>query len=348
MEKRNAQRDAKTIKDMANIGYTEEEISKEMGLSHRQFAYSITRWLSPNMAKKVQQQLRDNKGREGRTAESTQPVQEVQVEQLTPVQTENRQAIVIDASIINVEGIITKLKEVKNAIFVFPTVVIEELETMTKRSGFHGYNVRELLSIAIQDTSMVIPTATVSTLTGWSSNKDSLIIQIAMDMKEQYDVIVYSCDKIVIIKAKSLGLRYVYYKSKPAPMTYDSRPFTPAAIPAAKVETEELSLFRKVDEVGEIWTVEFIKKRNFHYIQNTETFPYYFSYENGKVTSLQGKVFVREGLDIYRIYDNRIEKLIIRNFDKSNNVEFVRRGVFAETITTITQFQVALFICELG
>jgi len=355
------EKDVRKVTKLIREGCTEDEIIEQLGLTKSQFEITLKYGFRPKEARNARRILRVAKERR-ESQGVTEANQEPQGENETPekiekeipdlsVQTDgNIQSVLIDTSIINSIGIIDVLRKIENAVFIFPTIVIEELDSLTGKPSFQGKNARELLSLALEDNSMVLPAAKTANLNGWSGqDKDSLIIQTALNLQNQ-KIVVYSSDKTLTLKAKSLGMGYVYVKSDANPsMPYEHRSVVNMESVKEEQQLDE-GLFKSKEAVNQPGMIVIRKFKSFHYIPHSNEFPCYFKFRNGKASLMNKQIFIREGDVIYRVFSDKIEKLIVKHLGSSNsyNVDILCRGVFSIEYEEMDTDQMAILASELG
>lgn len=347
--RRNAKEDSKNIKALINKGHTTDEIMEQMSIKYSQIYYALNYWNSPTVSKRFLTKLKVNNTNKIEEQQKDKKVIEEKNE-ATTVKQSNKKALLLDTSIVNVKGILDKIEKSKNVTFIFPTRVIEYLESIKMKTGFVGFNARELLNIAIQDNSKIIPTPEISPLIGWSVNdKDNLIVQVALDLADKYDITIYTCDKMLTLKAKSMNIKYDYHKLG-APTTYNEQLAYNANASTNDHFPKQNNLFllREIKEFDQARTIEFLKHKGFYYLQNKNNFPCYCVIEDNKPVDFSGKLYLEENNTFYVIYHNKISKYIIKNFSNSRNVTLVKIGVFSTELTSVTPALAIRIIRELN
>lgn len=357
---RDAKKDSRLIRKLANEGFTICEICQQTGLNNSQVYYSLTRWYSDNVARSVRKTLNENKKKGSVSStmvkKEISPIASAQQVSNNPI-IPMEEAVLLDTSIINLYYLVNTLNEMKNVVFIFPSIVIDELENMKKRfTGFKGRNIRALLTIALETKNKIVPTKLESSLTGWRDNNDSLIVQTAMEISNQFKLTLYTCDKGVALKAKSFGLEYMYFKPDLDSVMESFSSFQPQqpvvplqqSIPIQKNQNEFNLFLSVIDQINETRTLEFVRQKGFCYIKDSIDFPYFYKYSSGNILTLAGKQrCLRRGDIIYKIEKDGIEQYSLQSFSETNNALLIKRAIFKAAITEITLMHISLCIQSL-
>ncbi len=259
-------------------------------------------------------------------------------------------AILLDTSIINYSAILDLLKEM-NTTILFPSLVVEELSNCRSKANFVGRNARNLLSMATQPENKVLLTPIASSLPGWSNNNsDSRIIQVALDHENEYDITIYSCDKEMICKAKSLEIKCKYFKSEtPYVHSYSSTSNTEDIV---SQNDTAVPLFSDILEMNEITTLENIgiSGSSITITRKSTSFPYYYKSGTGnRILSLNRPCsYLHLGDIIYEVTSTEITKYKILNCSSFNNAIILRRGILLSEITSINPIHISFCINELN
>lgn len=322
-------------------GYSKKDISFLESLTNKQIFYSIHSYFSAEEARQYIAKLQENK---------TQ-----------------KQLVVIDTSIIGVWQLEEKLSAL-DAILVFSSIVIEELEGLKKDetlSVLERKNVSVLLRLAVKEENKVMPCKTEANLPGWRINtKDARIIRVAWDLwqEQKRDVIVFTADLSFAAIAKSLSIPFLFIDEEmtvPTNLVATKGKETPQVMETVKEQTVQKNtlptpktekVFLKVEEVNQENTMDLSMFSNDAYYWNTRyNFPMYCTYPNDGtgIHILDANDYLAAGTVFYKVQKNCIEQFLILHYRGNNNVLLQKRGYFKEPVKTSDTGKICKFIREI-
>lgn len=319
---RNVQKDGKRVRKLIVNGYTMRQIISETYLNKNQIIYSLKKTYTQKVVETLQEKMKNNE------KNNVNKIDDRKIEEVII-----QKAILIDTSLVavrNMDEVIKKFCE--DSIMVFTTLVIQEIKECSEFDDFAACNARKLLHIAIEEPNIVIPNASEANLIGWDEvNKDSLIIQTAIDVQRKYELKLITADKIFALKAKSQNLDCIFLK-------VDSNDYW-------KIEEEQIrenkkdelytirknNFFERLEAKNEVVSLAIKKQKGFSYIhvdKEENEFPCYFAFdENGKRIDFQGRrVYVKNNTTFFKIDGNLVEKFKIQNCEKTKNAVLVASG----------------------
>lgn len=226
----------------------------------------------------------------------------------------------------------TQLTEMLNhdVRFIFPSIVIEELQPFVYNKNFMRNNAVDILRFIIDNPGKVI----ISNITNveffsWKANNDNMIINTALKFNNEYDITVLSCDKELIIKAMSANL--------------DTKIIQPNVVRTPLI-VEEFAI-TKVIQINKESTLSFSRKNQSYFLKNVTTDIKYYNGSNGLTYGKE--ILLRPGLIIYIITKNKIKKVeIINAANVENNIRILKTANLNSEATTnksgieiITEFE---------
>lgn len=320
-------------------GYSKKDISFLESLTNKQIFYSIHSYFSAEEARQYIAKLQENK---------TQ-----------------KQLVVIDTSIIGVWQLEEKLSAL-DAILVFSSIVIEELEGLKKDetlSVLERKNVSVLLRLAVKEENKVMPCKTEANLPGWRINtKDARIIRVAWDLwqEQKRDVIVFTADLGFAAITKSLSIPFLFIdEDMTVPTNLVAKKETLKVMEKGKEQTVQKhtlptpkteKVFLKVEEVNQENTMDLSMFSNDVYYWNTRyNFPMYCTYPNDGtgIHILDANDYLAAGTVFYKVQKNCIEQFLILHYRGNNNVLLQKRGYFKEPVETSDTGKICKFIREI-
>ena len=301
------EKDGVAVISLCDRGYNFEEIIIETGLSKNQILYSLKGSTYENLSATSKRTTKRNN------------LQEV---------------VVIDTSFCGAHG----MKDIiKDKTVIFQTLVIEELDHL-KRDRSNANDIIHaatfLLREALKSHNLVKSTVSCATLEGWnksnSSDSDSRIVQTAFNLKSEYNVTLYTCDILMCLKAKNLGLAFEFFEC------YDQvqkdNPFNKES--SSDQTPKPTLIFKEIGIKNETTSLPLVKKGKFSYLKESESLCSFYNYASGLILKVTDHHPVNGfGRLIFASYSDRIEVLKIENFTSSNNAKKIGVGYFSELLT---------------
>lgn len=354
--KRNAKEDARLILELVQKGMEKKYILSKLGLNNSQFYYSLKSNCEKEELNEIKCRLKENSAKmvsasvkktvvkpeikldvekiveEKLAVEKTLVVaaEKIALAITEEVETDYQEIgkdlkkgeyVFLDTSIIGIKDVEKILKN-KKVICIFSTVVIEELDKKQRLSTREGDNARKLLRLAIEEQNIVLPIPKKTNLNGWRvENTDSFIVQTAFDVKEKYNPIVITSDKVLALKAKCQGLRFQYWPpSKSIEENFEK------VIKANKKDIEIV----KVREGNKHITIHTIERDGSLYILPKKGPHRYFIFDKGGnlVENDKGLPPYKTDHILFRVYDHCVQKIKLQNNKKQDNALLLSEGFF--------------------
>lgn len=366
--KRNAKEDARLILELIQKGMAKKDILSKLGLNNSQFYYSLKsncdkekldeiKWrLKENSAKIVSTLVKEDvlkpeikleaekavveeiAGENSDDEKTTVSAVEKTVGAITEKVENDYQEIgkglkkgdyvVLDTSIMGIDDVVKILKN-KGVICIFTSIVIEELDKQQTKLNLCGYNAKKLLRLALEEESIVVPIPKKTSLAGWrEENPDSFIVQTAFDLKEKYDPIVITSDKVLALKAKCQGLHFQYWdinfknqKNINCNNKVESNGFR-SDIPKGK--------FLKICARNKEISFNIFNIKNKKYIYPKKGLHKYFVFDEAgnAIPHHEGLIPYKLGYTLFIRHEHCIQKIEFKNHDKKNNANLICEAFF--------------------
>ncbi len=372
--RRDSKKDARLILELAEKGMVKKDVLLKLNLNITQFNYSLKSAFDKEKVNDLRWKFKQNEVQKSSTSIKKSVVKpdvklddaEVVIEKIVEERTIDEQTtiavteevkndhqkigeglkkgeyVVLDTSIIGIDEVVEILKN-KGVICIFTSIVIEELDKQQKNPNSCGYNAKNLLRLALEDESLVIPIPKKTSLAGWrEENSDSFIVQTAFDLKEKYNPVVITSDKVLALKAKCQGLRFQYW-------SFESNS-------NKSVESKELILgqdivkVEKVRDSNEKITINFFEMKGAKYFYPKKGLHRYFLFdEKGHlIENDNGLIPYKPGYILFRIYDHCIQKIELKNHNKKYNSHLICEAFFGEVQQDVKKINILSVIKNNG
>lgn len=254
--------------------------------------------------------------------------------------------ILLDTSIVNIYNIMGLIALREKQKIIVPSIVISETEKLKKAHGYIGYNARKIIDKARLGEFEVIISSTSNELKGWKGKyNDNIIINCAVELSTAYDVVIYTCDEDMVIRATSVGIRTVFKKSGAKSSTTEKGTIVRISCNDIPFNT---SIFESVEDHNKKVTFNFVTDSfDRRYLPYCKEYPYIYTIRNDRVLRVHEKLFIKLDDFLFKLYPDRIEEYVVSSKSESSNAIHIKTGYFKVQVNSIKETMVGTFIIGL-